>query len=183
MRLLTSVIFVTVSAFADSDDGTFKATLTGSQEIPVNLSRASGDVSVKINESPRTLEVTLRYSGLSSTPQQAHLHLGAFHQNGPVVLALCGVAPRPACPANGTELRVTIQPADILGLPAQGLTAGDFDALARAIGNGIVYANVHTTNYPGGEIRGQLGRGRGSNGDDEDDDDDDNPGKGKGKDK
>lgn len=41
-------------------------------------------------------------------------------------------------------------------LDAQGVEAGSFDVLVRAIRAGYTYANVHTTRWPGGEIRGQI---------------------------
>ena len=38
----------------------------------------------------------------------------------------------------------------------QGMTAGVFDALTDALNSNTAYANVHTTNFPAGEIRGQI---------------------------
>jgi CHRD domain len=34
--------------------------------------------------------------------------------------------------------------------------AGDFDALVKVIETLSAYVNVHTTNFPAGEIRGQI---------------------------
>ena len=53
----------------------------------------------------------------------------------------------------------TITAADVLntvagGVP-QGIAAGEFDELVKAIRAGRTYANVHSTNWPGGEIRAQ----------------------------
>ena len=39
---------------------------------------------------------------------------------------------------------------------AQGIAAGEFFSLVRALRAGFAYANVHTDVFPGGEIRGQL---------------------------
>ena len=50
----------------------------------------------------------------------------------------------------------TITAADILAITAQGLAAGDFAGAVRALESGNTYANVHTTNFPAGEIRGQI---------------------------
>jgi hypothetical protein len=44
----------------------------------------------------------------------------------------------------------------VVALTAQGINAGDLAAVLRAIRAGASYANMHTTNFPGGEIRGQF---------------------------
>ena len=61
-----------------------------------------------------------------------------------------------------------ITSANILALPAQGIAAGEFAEVVKAIRAGVTYANVHTAAFPGGEIRGQI-RGNGRNGDRDDD--------------
>jgi hypothetical protein len=50
----------------------------------------------------------------------------------------------------------TITAASIVAPPGQNMTAGDFDALTDALNSNTAYANVHTTKFPGGEIRGQI---------------------------
>jgi hypothetical protein len=50
----------------------------------------------------------------------------------------------------------TITPAQVLVQDAQGFAAGDFDELVRAIRAGATYANVHSSVFSPGEIRGQL---------------------------
>ena len=67
----------------------------------------------------------------------------------------------------------TIVADDVQGLAAQNLAAKDITALIRAIKAGYTYANVHSDQFPGGEIRGQIGD------DDDDGDHHDNGGRGK----
>jgi CHRD domain-containing protein len=70
---------------------------------------------------------------------------------------LCGGGSKPACPASGT-VTGTIVPADVIGPSGQGIAAGEFAELVRAIRNGATYANLHTEMFPGGEIRGNIRR-------------------------
>jgi hypothetical protein len=44
----------------------------------------------------------------------------------------------------------------VIGPVGQGISAGEFDELVSAIRAGKTYANVHTVERPGGEIRAQL---------------------------
>ncbi len=50
----------------------------------------------------------------------------------------------------------TITPANVIGPAAQGIAAGQWDKIVAAMRAGVAYANVHTTNFPQGEIRGQI---------------------------
>ena len=79
--------------------------------------------------------------------------------NGGVSAFFCGGGGKPACPTPSGTVTGVIVPADIVGPAAQGINPGEptaFDELVRAIRSGFAYANVHTTRWPGGEIRGQL---------------------------
>ena len=67
-----------------------------------------------------------------------------------------GPAGTQACPPAPATVSGTIRPADVIGPAGQGITAGEFDELVDAIRAGMTYANVHTTERPGGEIRAQL---------------------------
>jgi hypothetical protein len=82
-------------------------------------------------------------------------------QSGGIIVFVCsnlgnGPAGTPACPAAPATTSGTIRPADIIGPADRGLMAGQFAALVAAIRAKTAYANVHSTTFPGGEIRGQL---------------------------
>ena len=55
----------------------------------------------------------------------------------------------------------TISPDQVLTVTGQGISAGEFDEFVRAIRAGATYANVHSTAFPPGEIRGQIQQGAG----------------------
>jgi hypothetical protein len=100
-------------------------------------------------------------AGSNGVVTQAHIHLGARAVNGNIAAFLCsnlgnGPAGTPACPAEGT-VSGTITPAQVIGPAAQGIAAGEFAELVRALRAGAAYANVHTTTFTAGEIRGQIG--------------------------
>jgi hypothetical protein len=44
----------------------------------------------------------------------------------------------------------------VAGAATQGIDAGEFGELRRAIRNGLTYVNIHSETYPSGEARGQL---------------------------
>jgi hypothetical protein len=44
----------------------------------------------------------------------------------------------------------------VVGPAAQNIPAGDFDGLLAAIQSDTAYGNIHTKNFPAGEIRGQI---------------------------
>jgi len=151
---------------ADDGDqgGQIMASLSGYQEIPTLSTVSSGDVTVKLSSDQKTLTVTLTFSKLEGVAQSAGLFFGAPATTGNMVARICG-APKPACPgtADGT-VTTTIVASDVLADTAQGIAAGDLAALIRAMENGVVYANVITSKYAFGEIRGQLSRGFGPEG-------------------
>jgi hypothetical protein len=141
---------------------TTRATLTGYQEDPLVLSTTgAGRFSARVNAAGTEITYRLRYSGTEGTVTQAHLHLGGRAQSGGVSAFLCtnlgnGPAGTQACPAAPGVVEGTLDAADVVGPAGQGIAAGEFAELVRAIRAGAVYVNVHSSLYPGGEIRAQL---------------------------
>jgi hypothetical protein len=138
--------------------------LTGYAEVPAVSTLGSGEFRAEV----RNLEIhyKLSYRGLESDVTQAHIHFGNDSDAGGVSAFLCsnlgnGPAGTPACPVGPEEtVEGTIEPSDVVGPNAQGIALGEFNELVRAIRAGVTYANVHSKNQPGGEIRAQLERRR-----------------------
>jgi hypothetical protein len=173
LSLLLVAAVVTVAA-ADGGNGNggkrLSGELDGFQEVPSISTNAEGEIKVKLNGSSIVYE--LEYSGFSAQnkAEVAHIHFAQEGVNGGVAAFLCGGNGRPPCPETSGKVTGTITAANVKAITAQGLKAGDIGALIRAIKAGYTYANVHSTTFGGGEIRGQIG-------DDDDDDGDDRGGK------
>jgi hypothetical protein len=134
--------------------------LIGYEENPDISTVATGAFKVTLDDAARTLAYELSYTGLEGDVQQAHIHFGKRAVNGGVTVFLCsnlgnGPAGTPACPQSGTVSR-TVAAADILAPGTQGIEAGNFEELVAAMRDGRTYANVHSTKWPGGEIRAQI---------------------------
>lgn len=158
-------------AASGSDSGTnhVKAKLKGFQEVPAISTTGSGTIDLRIDDEAEMIEFVLTYDnleGVGNTPfvtngvvLAAHIHLGQRGVNGGVSAFFCGGSTKGPCPTPSGTVTGVITPADIVGPAGQGINAGEataFAELVRAIRSGVTYANVHTTRWPGGEIRGQI---------------------------
>jgi hypothetical protein len=140
--------------------------LTGYEENLLALSTTGeGEFRAHIDENAQEISYELSYTRENADLEnvlQAHIHFGSQSQNGGISVFLCsnlgnGPAGTQACPPAPATISGTIRPADVLGPAAQGIEAGNFAELIAAIRAGATYVNVHTTRYPTGEIRAQLG--------------------------
>lgn len=146
--------------------------LKPSMEVPAVSSAASGMFRGTIDDATGSISYELSYSGLEGDVRQAHIHLGQRGVNGGIMVWLCqttfntdptGLAP--TCPQSGTVTGV-LQAANVLGPSGQGIDAMEFAEVTAALRAGLGYANVHSTKFPGGEVRGQV-RAMGSTLDDD----------------
>jgi hypothetical protein len=114
----------------------------------------------QLNDATQTITFRFEYSGLTTPLVQAHYHFSQPHENGGVMVFLCGPAGSPAkqtCPnATSGVVSGSLGPADVIGPAAQNILPGDMASVMAAIRNGAAYMNLHSTMFPGGEIRGQI---------------------------
>ena len=149
----------------------FRATLAGFNETGALNSKTgaiftqgSGTLELKLDRTNETLTFTLRFQNLSAPVTQSHIHFGKEHMAGGIMVFFCSnLATAPAgtqpCPAGGGTVTGTLTAANVQAIAGQNVSAGDFNAVADALLTDTAYANVHTTNFPAGEIRGQVVHG------------------------
>jgi hypothetical protein len=141
----------------------WNAIMTGDQEVPSVSTVAAAEFNAVIAEDDSSVSYTLKYNDLEGTVTQAHIHFADLDVNGGISVWLCSNLTSPptppgvqACPAPPATITGTFSAVDVVGPAAQGIAPGEFAELLDAIRMGLTYANVHSTKFPGGEVRGQL---------------------------
>jgi len=110
----------------------FQASLSSAQEVPPNASTATGSGSFTLNDAETNLSINVSFSGLSAPQTAAHIH-------------------GPAAPGVNAGVQ--------FGFPLGSPVITNWAIPAAQVVNlkaGLLYVNVHTTAFPGGEIRGQI---------------------------
>ena len=143
-----------------------QARLDQSQEVPTSGSPATGFGTLLYNASAGTIDVTLSFQGLTGTTvgvgagnAPAHVHIAPPGVNGPIVIPLIGVS------TGATFFSNYVRSFTFAELVTIGVTTANVGSLqtelTRLMGTpqgttANLYFNVHTTNFGGGEIRGNL---------------------------
>lgn len=155
--LLLTALSLTAAPLGHADsppDRNFGAALSGAEEVPPTDTAARGQITLQLSTDGSALDYRLIVANIENVTQ-AHLHRAPAGTNGGVVAWLYPSGP-PAqlIPgrSDGVLATGTITDADLVG-PLAGASLSD---LVDAIEAGNIYANVHTSQFPGGEIRGQL---------------------------
>ena len=136
--LLSLVVGIAFAAGTASAQTTFQAFLSGLGEVPPNASPATGFGTVVLNAVQTQITVNESWFGLVGGPATfSHIHTGPAGATGPVTFTFSGV---PSATSGAIPQQVfSITAAQVTTLFAGGM-----------------YMNVHTSTFPGGEIRGQL---------------------------
>jgi len=129
---LSTILFYTPQMAAAATTN-FVASLDGSQEVPPNIVPGNGTGSFQYDDATKMLSFNIEFSGLSGPETGAHIHGPALPGvDGSLIFPLPSGSPKvgsvgPLTPSQEVEL---------------------FD--------GLLYVNVHSLSFPGGEIRGQI---------------------------
>ena len=160
LGLLATILLF--SAVARADQLVFTTTLTGSQEVPPSGSAGIGSALVTLDTVTNLLTVNVSFAGLGSPTIASHIHCCALPGTNAMVATAVPTFPGfPLGVTTGTYLMTfdltlasTYNPAFITA--HGGTVAGAMAAFIAGLNSGQTYLNIHTSQFPGGEIRGQL---------------------------
>ncbi|HET6602706.1 MAG TPA: CHRD domain-containing protein [Xanthomonadaceae bacterium] len=113
------------------------AHLDGGEEVPPNASLATGFAVLTLEQGATNIRISYRYEGIASGVTGGHIHGPAAA--GANAGILFNLAPPADTAAQVLDLSFPIDAAQLQDLR-----------------DGLWYVNLHSTSFPGGEIRGQL---------------------------
>ena len=136
----------------------YRAEPVGTNEVPANGSSASANLKLKVSSDRTEVRYDLKIDDPIENVLQAHLHRAAVGVNGPIVVWLYPSAP-PAVLISGTfdgRLAKGVITEEDLCFSATAPLCGQWETFLDLLDSGGLYANVHTTAFPPGEIRDQV---------------------------
>ena len=152
--LLFLMLGIAVAPALAASNRNFSTHLSGGGEVPPVDTKAQGQAIFMLNKDGQTLHYKLLAANIENL-LQAHIHMAPEGVNGPIVAWLYPPAP-PAVlipgKFNGVLAEGAITAANLVG-PLVGHPLSDLVAAMEA---GNAYVNIHTTQNPTGEIRGQI---------------------------
>jgi hypothetical protein len=132
----------------------FRTHPTGSEEVPANASLAQGQAMFQLSGDGATLSYKLIVANIENVTQ-SHIHLAPAGSNGGIVVWLYPSAP-PSRLIPGRSQGVLAE-GEITSANLVGALAGQsLEALLGHLRAGNAYVNVHTSQFPPGEVRGQI---------------------------
>lgn len=162
-RTLFAVALALAVPFAHAVPITYTAQLSGPAEEPTNDSPGTGSATVIFDAEADSMRVTANFSGLTTPTIAAHIHC-CTAEPGEGTAGVATQTPSfvgfPLGVTSGTfdqtfELDIAATWNQVF-IDAQGSVAGAEDALAQGLASGTSYFNIHSVDFPGGEIRGFL---------------------------
>jgi hypothetical protein len=161
VAVMGALILGAFSPAVSAQPRTFRAVLSGGDEVPARDTQARGVATFKVSADGTELNYRIVVANISNV-FAAHIHCGAPGVAGPIGVTLF-MGSAASGPVNG------ILTVDSVSAPDPGNACGwtDLAAVVAALESGNTYVNVHTDDgvappdsgpgdFPGGEIRGQL---------------------------
>jgi hypothetical protein len=150
IAIIVALGSMTANGFINSALGqqSLSAELTGGDEVPPVDTNATGIANFQNNV--QTVNYQLSVNDLANVTA-AHIHRGEEGENGKIVVTLYN-STMPTGPKSGLLSQGNITVANLQG-PLAGHPLTDLISIME---NGTAYANVHTKDFPLGEIRGQI---------------------------
>ena len=146
--LLAAIVVTATAVACGSDDPvapkdpTYVATMNGAGEFPAKAVAGTGNATIVKKNGTYTYTIT--YTGMTGALTGAHIHgPAAAGANTVVIVPFATTGAGPSGTLTGT----------FTGTNTATISADSLDVLMRT---GNAYVNLHTTDTPGGEIRGQL---------------------------
>lgn len=157
--ILAALVFLPASHAAILS---FETSLAGTNEVPANASPGTGTATVQIDTVLRTLRLDMSFIGLTGLTTASHIHCCALPGTNAIVATQLptfsgfplGVTSGSYAQLFDMSLASSWNPAFISAQGGTPLAA--FDVFVANMIQGRTYLNIHTTLFPGGEIRGQL---------------------------
>jgi len=161
--IAAAVLTTTVAPSANAAVHIFGANLSGSNEVPPNASPGSGFVKVTIDDIANTIQFNADFSGLTGMTTAAHVHCCSLPgANAPVAVGPGTLPSFPLGVSSGSYdftlnlLDAATYTAGFVTNFGGGTLQGARDTIIARMMDGETYFNIHTSVFPGGEIRGQL---------------------------
>jgi hypothetical protein len=159
LKLLTAVVFLACSAQASII--VYTAALSGANEVPPTGSPGTGFAVFTVDNVLNTININVSFSGLTSPDSAAHIHCCvAPGGNAGVATTLPSFAGFPLGVTSGSlNALFDLTSASFYNpsfVTTQGSVANAEAVLLAGMAAGQTYFNIHTSNFPGGEIRGFL---------------------------
>ncbi|MBN3582613.1 CHRD domain-containing protein [Algoriphagus aestuarii] len=138
-----------VSLVEASDNKNYGTKLSGSNEVPAVMSDATGVAKFNFSNDGSAVSFQVNVDNIENV-RFAHIHFAKAGSNGGVVYTL--KMDKVEGPVSGVYTKGEIMPANFSGQ----MMGGDLEILREAFRTGNAYVNVHSDNFPSGELRGQI---------------------------
>lgn len=162
LKLIFTASALAIAASSFSHVFIFTGNLSGSQESPPNNSAGTGSTTVTMDMDLVTMRVQANFSGLTGNTTASHIHIGnGPGTNGGVASMLPSFLNFPLGVTSGTYGQTfdmaqasSYNPTFIAN--NGGTVSSALNAFLNGLQTGRAYLNVHTSAFPGGEIRANL---------------------------